>query len=227
MEPGATSRELVRLLACVLEALCREKGSTASNRHPNKALTKFSACELPPISVFDYLERISLFGGASDECFILGLIYIDRLIQAHRLTVSFVNIHRLVVTSIMIAAKFFDDFFFNNQHWAQVAGVACTELNALEIELLFLLGCDLQVSPDEFFMYRKNLLTHAKQFGCECPLRSDSTASSPSMPTAFLLPPVQFLRSMQPYKAILAHLHRWKTQRALLHALLLRHQPGA
>ena len=37
------------------------------------------------------------------------LIYIDRLIQRNNFILSGLNVHRVVITSVMLAAKFFDD----------------------------------------------------------------------------------------------------------------------
>ena len=39
----------------------------------------------------------------------LALIYIDRLIQRNNFILSGLNVHRVVITSVMLAAKFFDD----------------------------------------------------------------------------------------------------------------------
>eukprot|EP00166_Cyanidium_caldarium_P005198 ctg_6080.g658 len=46
------------------------------------------------------------------------------------------NAHRLLITSVMLAAKFFDDIFYNNAYYAKVGGVPVSELNALELAML-------------------------------------------------------------------------------------------
>ncbi len=61
----------------------------------------------------------------------------------------------------MVAAKFFDDQYFNNAYYAKVGGVPCLEMNALETELLFLLNFHLFVTSGEFAMYKNQLLHHA------------------------------------------------------------------
>ena len=77
--------------------------------------------QAPDINSGDYLERIRTYGGCSACCFVLGLQYVERLQQidpAYKLN-SF-NMHRLVVTGIMVAAKFVDDFYFSNNYWSKV-----------------------------------------------------------------------------------------------------------
>lgn len=74
----------------------------------------------------------------------LALVYIDRLIQRNDLVLSTLNVHRIIITrwaavtraaavcsacnrplqscrySVMLAAKFFDDQYFNNAYYAKV-----------------------------------------------------------------------------------------------------------
>ena len=67
-------------------------------------VTKFHGLRAPSISVPNYLQRISKFSGCSNECFILSLIYIDRLITRRKIVMDTLNVHRLIITSIMLAA---------------------------------------------------------------------------------------------------------------------------
>ena len=46
------------------------------------------------------------------------------------------NVHRLVITSLMLAAKFFDDLFYNNAFYAKLGGVNATEMNTLEVIII-------------------------------------------------------------------------------------------
>lgn len=80
-----------------------------------KGLSKFHALRPPAISIKDYLQRVAKYAACSGECFVLALVYIDRIIQSNpTFVVNSLNIHRLLITSIMLAAKFFDDQYFNN-----------------------------------------------------------------------------------------------------------------
>lgn len=74
------------------------------------------------------VNRIHLYGRCSPSCFVLALVYIDRLIQRDGFVLVSLNIHRIIITSLMIAAKFFDDFYFNNAFYARVGGIGTVEV---------------------------------------------------------------------------------------------------
>merc|ERR1711862_280637 len=150
---------VVRVLAAVLERLVSTNvGLAAVDPGP---VTKFHALKAPSISVLHYLERIHKYASCSTECFILALIYIDRLIQRNNFILSELNVHRVVITSIMLAAKFFDDAYYNNAYYAKVGGVLVAEMNSLEVEFLFRINFSLHVTPDVYSKYHAELLLHA------------------------------------------------------------------
>lgn len=53
----------------------------------------------------------------------------------------------------MVAAKFIDDCFYNNAYYAKVGGVNESEINALELDFLFLINFSLDVGHDVFQQY--------------------------------------------------------------------------
>lgn len=57
----------------------------------------------------------------------------------------------------MLAAKFFDDYFYNNAFYAKLGGVAPMEMNSLELEFLQLLNFSLFVSPEVYLKYHAEL----------------------------------------------------------------------
>jgi len=78
------------------------------------------------------------------------------------------NVHRVIITSVMLAAKFFDDQYFNNAYYAKVGGVPVGEMNILEVELLFRLNFSLHVTTDVFKKYKTELSHHASINLCKC-----------------------------------------------------------
>jgi hypothetical protein len=64
--------------------------------------------------------------------YVYALVLLDR-IQEYQ--VGFVlhrrNIHRLLLTSTVISAKYMDDFFYKNSFYAGVGGVHINVLNTL------------------------------------------------------------------------------------------------
>lgn len=56
---------------------------------------------------------------------------------------------RLVLTATVLAAKFLDDEYYTNRHYAKVGGVSLAELNSLEMHMLTLLAYRLRVSTTD------------------------------------------------------------------------------
>lgn len=63
----------------------------------------------------------------------------------------------------MVAAKFFDDFYFYNNDYAKIGGISTKEINVLEAELLVLLNFELFVGEDMFAHYKDQLSYHVAE----------------------------------------------------------------
>jgi len=146
----------VAALSDVLMLLCERNNRRMIN---TPQVTRFHATQPPKITIKAYLERIAMFSHCSEECFVLALIYIDRLIlTSGNFLVNSFNVHRLVITSVMVAAKFFDDQYFNNAHYGRVGGVSCEEINQLEVEFLFMINFNLSVEKKLYTTYDERLV---------------------------------------------------------------------
>jgi len=179
LKQDETGKAVVPVLACVLKQLCDR-----NDRLPvsGKTISKFHAQRPPAITIFDYLHRISRYALCSGECFVLALVYVDRIIQQNpQFVVNSLNIHRLLITSVMLAAKFFDDQYFNNAYYAKVGGVPPNEMNSLEVEFLFMTNFSLFVTTDTYRQYYQELWNHAQSSSvCGC-----ASAKVPGLLLAF------------------------------------------
>ncbi|KAK6282085.1 hypothetical protein POUND7_015910 [Theobroma cacao] len=152
--------KLVEVLSEQLDGL----NCHGSSGRLGKSLHAFHGVRAPNISIPKYLERIYKYTNCSPSCFVVGYVYIDRLAHKHpdSLVIS-LNVHRLLVTSVMVASKMLDDVHYNNAVYARVGGVTNAELNRLELELLFLLDFGVTVSSRVFENYclhlEKEMLT--------------------------------------------------------------------
>lgn len=73
-------------------------------------ISVFQGLTRPNISIQSYLERIFKYANCSPSCFIVAYVYLDRFTQKQPyLPVNSFNVHRLLITSVMVAAKFMDD----------------------------------------------------------------------------------------------------------------------
>lgn len=127
--------------------------------------TEFHLPQIPAFSISAYIDRVSEFFECSDACLVLALVYIDRATLADpNLVISDLTVHQLLCTSLMMAAKFFDDEYYSTKVYANVGGMSSRRLAKLELRLLQLLDWKLGVESEEYTMYRDLLLESA----CEC-----------------------------------------------------------
>ena len=100
------AKALLEVIASILEELVR-KGEEQRRKSSNRKMTKFHGLRAPLIGLSDYLERIAVFSGCSSECFVLMLIYIDRLVTNNSMQIDRLNVHRLTITANLIGCKVF------------------------------------------------------------------------------------------------------------------------
>lgn len=103
--------KVLHVLAAVLDRLvARNEQFANSPSQQGKKLTIFHGLRAPSISIAKYLERIFKYTSCSPSCFVVGYVFLDRLIHRQPdLLVTSLNVHRLLVTSVMVATKMLDD----------------------------------------------------------------------------------------------------------------------
>lgn len=118
---------------------------------------KFTSKTLPKISLSDYLNRIWKYSKIDESTLILSLIYIDRLCAKTKLALTDFNVHRLILTSFLIAVKYNEDKFFSNVFYAKLGGMNVNELNNLEEKFIVCICFDLFVDSEEYQQYKQTL----------------------------------------------------------------------
>jgi len=117
--------------------------------------TAFHCVNPPKMLISDYLDRLHKYFHCSDSVFVVALVYIDRVIQLHpAMTFSTLSCHRFLLTALVLAAKYNEDIYYSNEHYAKVGGTTLRELGRLEVAFLRLLDWRLMVSPTEYDAYR-------------------------------------------------------------------------
>lgn len=145
---------IIRVLSAVLTQLIDVNQKSNTRQH---FITKFQSSYAPNITIQAYLERINKYAKCSPNCFIVALIYIDRLIEIRNIVLTSLNVHRILITSILLSTKVFDDEFYKNAYYAKLGGVSTTEMNTLEVEFLSLVNFNLYVSTATFEKYQQEL----------------------------------------------------------------------
>ncbi|KAK4741555.1 hypothetical protein SAY87_025143 [Trapa incisa] len=168
------SPQVLPLLSSFLERLVQKNERLIETAQIKNIPTVFHGMRAPALSIHQYIDRIFKYFGCSPSCFVVAQIYVDRFLKVTDGHLTSLNVHRLLITSITIAAKFIDDAFFNNAYYAKVGGVSTSELNRLEVEFLFGINFRLYVSVDTFTAYCTQLEKEASSEGLpvERPVRT-------------------------------------------------------
>ncbi|KAI9274246.1 cyclin-domain-containing protein [Sporodiniella umbellata] len=135
------------------------------NKDLSSPPTQFHSRFIPSIDILSYLTLISRYCPCRNECFLSLLVYFDRMskrsfsLARKPFMIDSFSIHRLIITGIMLASKFFSDTFYTNKFYAKVGGLPLAELNLLEIEFLKLNDFNITVSVDELQRYGDQLIS--------------------------------------------------------------------
>uniref|UniRef100_A0A7N0VLG0 Cyclin n=1 Tax=Kalanchoe fedtschenkoi TaxID=63787 RepID=A0A7N0VLG0_KALFE len=124
-------------------------------------VTIFHSSRVPPLSIRQYVARIFKYSRCSPSCLVLAFIYIDRFCQRTNVWLGSLNVHRLLIASVLVAAKFVDNGGLSNAYYAKVGGVGLHEMNKMEMKLLFDLDFRLYVTPEAFNRYCLHLENEA------------------------------------------------------------------
>ncbi|XP_059438202.1 cyclin-P3-1 [Corylus avellana] len=144
---------VLSLLSSLLERSVQKNEILLEATQIKDVVTIFHGLRAPTLSIRQYIDRIFKYSGCSPSCFVVAHIYVDRFLQSTEVHLTSLNVHRLLITSLMLAAKFIDDAFFNNAYYAKVGGVSTAELNKLEMKFLFSIDFRLQVTIETFGRY--------------------------------------------------------------------------
>lgn len=122
---AAAAPRVVSVLAGLLErAAERGDAEGAAAAASSAEVVVFRGRALPGIPVRRYVERIYRYAGCSPACFVVAYVYLDRLARgrdaddeeggggqeaAAVVGIDSYTVHRLLITSVLVAAKFMDD----------------------------------------------------------------------------------------------------------------------
>ncbi|XP_057458711.1 cyclin-U4-1-like [Lotus japonicus] len=154
LESPSVMPKVITFLSSLLERVAESDDQSQQLLQHNQKISVFHGLSRPNISIQSYLERIFKYANCSPSCFIVAYVYLDRFTQKQpSLPINSFNVHRLLITSVMVAAKFMDDMYYNNAYYAKVGGITKIEMNFLELDFLFGLGFHLNVTPGTFQAY--------------------------------------------------------------------------
>ncbi|GAQ91697.1 Cyclin family protein [Klebsormidium nitens] len=134
------------LLTC-----CCERWAQLSCSGPTSesSMSIFEGKRPATVPIQKYGEHLSRYLDVSPVAVIGACVYIFKMLNRKEPVdvVSASNIHRLLLTALMLSSKFFDDGSYENAYFAEVGGVSVEELNSLEVAFLF--GIDFRLNLTE------------------------------------------------------------------------------
>eukprot|EP01027_Heterolobosea_sp_BB2_P024774 GEZU01037411.1.p1 GENE.GEZU01037411.1~~GEZU01037411.1.p1 ORF type:complete len:205 (-),score=44.27 GEZU01037411.1:177-791(-) len=136
----------------VLEDVTAKNDKLAAGTSSTKSI--FDKYDTWRISIEDYVWKLSTNIHCSVQCFVLALCYMNSLADKDpSWIITSKNVHKLLLTSLVIAAKFHDDIPYSNAYCAKVGGITLCEMNKLERELLRRLDFTLRVDKELYDEY--------------------------------------------------------------------------
>merc|ERR1711916_55411 len=76
----------------------------------------------------------------------------------HKVIINSNNVHRLLITAILISSKWVDDILPNNSYFALLGGISLKEINKYEILMCSLLDFHFYVSVEDFNSYYNRIM---------------------------------------------------------------------
>jgi hypothetical protein len=201
-----TEAEMVKRLERLLVPQVQPEKATSPGNHdctPTQlaAMKLFDGANPPKITLASYLQRMVYYlGGIAEnerKCgvdenvhsdlavryILTSLLYMERLQAKTGMKITLYNVHRLLITGIMIAAKVLDDFQPHQKYFADLGGVSAAELTRLEAAFLQLCDYNVNVNPEIFAAKYADALERERVFSDVNEALTLGAVFSPKMPS--------------------------------------------
>ena len=139
----------LKIISDLLTGICLENKQKKNSNIINFFLTK----KIPSISIYDFLERLVKYSKIEKSTLVLIFIYIDQLCDMNNVDLTFYNIHKLILSSLVIAAKYNEDKYLSNQFFAKIGGITKKEIDILEYQFLTLINFSLYINDEIYHKY--------------------------------------------------------------------------
>ena len=130
----------IKIIENISDLLCHIIGENTKkyNNENNNKLEKPFLSINPSISVKDYLEPLYKYTKISASTIVMILIYIDRFCNINKVKLTYSIIHKLILSSMVVAVKFNEDEYYPMKFYSKLGGISLIELNFLEFYFISL-----------------------------------------------------------------------------------------
>ena len=122
--------------------------------------------EIPKITITDYVRRFIKNTKPEPSTLILGVIYFDRICCNGNIILSFLNVYKLLLISLILAIKFNEEYFETNEFYGKVGGLKIKSINKLEIKVLKIMNYNLYVKQDLYENYLSQFSAFLQKKNC-------------------------------------------------------------
>ena len=140
-----------------LKKYLREAMIVFNDRYDVKSESIDQEIELIPPSFdlcYSYCRYVVIASKMEKEIPIVALVYLERLLERTGILVNNLNWWRLILTTLCLASKIWDDDSLENEHFPKVMkDLTLKEINTFERVFLDLIGYDLVVWGAEYAKY--------------------------------------------------------------------------
>ena len=157
------SNHVIDIVADILEEIVKdnekndENESNKSDSNESAIISVFTSNKTPQISIKKYLTRIMKYSKPETSTVIICLIYIDKICENSTLQLSIYNIHRIILSCMILALKYNEDDYYSNKYYAKVGGISLKELNELEYNIMVLLQFNFFIDDITYEKYQAQL----------------------------------------------------------------------
>jgi hypothetical protein len=157
------SNHVIDIVADILEEIVKdneknnENESNISDSNESAIISVFTSNKTPQISIKKYLTRIMKYSKPETSTVIICLIYIDKICENSTLQLSIYNIHRIILSCMILALKYNEDDYYSNKYYAKVGGISLKELNELEYNIMVLLQFNFFIDDITYEKYQAQL----------------------------------------------------------------------
>ena len=148
----STELRIIKNISNVFTDIC-DNNSKELKTEKNLRLIKPFITINPSIKIKDYLEQLYKYGRMNGSTIILMLIYIDRLCNINKIKLTYRIIHKLILSSLIVAIKFNEDEIYSLKIYAKIGGVTKAELEFLEICFISCINFNLFIKEELFNKY--------------------------------------------------------------------------
>lgn len=118
----------------------------------------------PQLTIKEYLIRIAHYTNIDESVLIMIPISINNYIKKNKNCICINNVFRLILASVVINMKFYQDVNYSFQHYAKVGGVTIKELKELEYYFYIGINNSLYVNESLFKQYKNFFLLKSKRY---------------------------------------------------------------